>query len=168
TIDNLIERALEADIIESEVTEISEEIEDLQNFKPIEHAPVEPTPAEPISIPEKVSDESPSKEIEKDDSDLTELPPKPESLLIEEPEQPEVTLPSKLKTKGRTKKDLKNEKNGLESKLSSVQDLLQFIDKKHSSGKINDDEYSKRSKKLQTDIKKTKKRIDVIGKLLEK
>ncbi|MFW9877382.1 MAG: hypothetical protein ACFFG0_30200, partial [Candidatus Thorarchaeota archaeon] len=60
------------------------------------------------------------------------------------------------------------EKKGLESKLCSVEDLLEFIDKKHSSGTIDDEEYSKRSKKLQSDIKKTKKKISVIDKLLEK
>ncbi|MHA2399074.1 MAG: hypothetical protein ACXADU_09315, partial [Promethearchaeota archaeon] len=67
-----------------------------------------------------------------------------------------------------TKKDLKDEKQGLESKLSSVEDLQKYIDKKHTSGKINDDEYSKRSKKIQKDIKKTNKRLSVIDKLLEK
>jgi len=46
--------------------------------------------------------------------------------------------------------------------------LLKFIDKKHSSGKLNDDEYVKRSKKLQSDLKKTKKRIGIIDKLIEK
>lgn len=45
---------------------------------------------------------------------------------------------------------------------------MKFIDKKHSSGKINNSEYEKRSKKLQGDLKKTKKRIDIIDKLLEK
>jgi len=76
--------------------------------------------------------------------------------------------PPKLKTKAKTKKELKNEKEGLETKLTSVQDLMNFIDKKHSSGKLNDDEYVKRSKKLQSDLKKTKKRIDIISKLLQK
>ncbi|MFX0137901.1 MAG: hypothetical protein ACFFDN_29940, partial [Candidatus Hodarchaeota archaeon] len=68
----------------------------------------------------------------------------------------------------RSKKELKKERNGLETKLSSVQDLLEYIDKKHKSGNLNDDEYVKRSKKLQSDIKNTKKRIDIINKLLEK
>ena len=74
----------------------------------------------------------------------------------------------KLKTKDKTKRELKDEKEGLQSKLTSVEDLLEFIDKKHSSGTIDDEEYSKRSKKLQTDVKKTKKKINVIDKLLDK
>jgi peptidoglycan hydrolase CwlO-like protein len=74
----------------------------------------------------------------------------------------------KLKSKGKTKKELKNEKKDLESKLTSVEELMEFIDKKHSSGKIDDNEYSKRSKKLESDVKKTKKKMSVIDKLLEK
>ena len=73
-----------------------------------------------------------------------------------------------MKTKDKTKKQLNSEKKGLESKLNSVQDLLEFIDKKHLSGKINDAEFTKRSKKLQNDVKKTKKKISVLDKLLEK
>jgi len=76
--------------------------------------------------------------------------------------------PPKLKTKGKTKKELRDEKQGLETKLTSVQDLMKFIDKKHSTGKLNNNEYEKRSKKLQGDLKKTKKRISIINKLLEK
>ncbi|MHA2129685.1 MAG: hypothetical protein ACW99L_06910, partial [Promethearchaeota archaeon] len=109
--------------------------------------------------------------IEDDDSSLTALPPKPEVLKQDEPIETngsDLKPVPKLITKGRSKKELKDEKVGLESKLTSVQDLLQFIDKKHTSGKLNDDEYSKRSKKLEKDMKKTKKRIDVVSKLLEK
>ncbi|MFW9784532.1 MAG: hypothetical protein ACFFFB_19785 [Candidatus Heimdallarchaeota archaeon] len=163
TIDNLIDKALEAEIIESDEPETLEEITDFQNLPPIE-----PVPKEPEPLLEEVNEETPNKEIEVDESGLTALPPKPESLLIEDTDEIDIKVSSKDKSKGKSKKDLKDEKDGLESKLSSVQDLLQFIDKKHSSGKLNDEEYSKRSKKLQSDIKKTKKRIDVIGKLLEK
>ena len=74
----------------------------------------------------------------------------------------------KLKNKVKSKKELKDEKAGLETRLNSVEDLLNFIDKKHTSGKLNDDEYNKRSKKLQTNLKKTKKRINIVDKLLEK
>jgi hypothetical protein len=112
-----------------------------------------------------------SKDIKIDESELTALPPKPESLIKEGFEEiGESTLKPapKLKTKARTKKELKNERQGLETKLKSVQDLLEFIDKKHLSGKIADNEFSKRSKKLQNDVKKTKKKISVLNKLLEK
>jgi hypothetical protein len=100
---------------------------------------------------------------------LTALPPKPESLKKDEIDTEQSLKPApKLKTKAKSKRELKNEKKGLETKLTSVQDLLEFIDKKHTSGNLNDDEYVKRSKKLQNDLKKTKKRIGIINKLLEK
>ena len=105
------------------------------------------------------------------ESGLTSLPPKPESLKkVLAKDSPDLTLKPapKLKTKAKSKKELKDEKAGLETKLNSVEDLLNFIDKKHTSGKLNDDEYNKRSKKLQTNVKKTKKRINIIDKLLEK
>jgi len=102
---------------------------------------------------------------------LTSLPPKPESLkkvLLGDNTDLTLKPAPKLKTKAKSKKELKDEKAGLETKLTSVEDLLNFIDKKHTSGKLNDDEYNKRSKKLQTNVKKTKKRINIIDKLLEK
>ena len=76
--------------------------------------------------------------------------------------------PPKFKKKDKSKNELKTEKEGLKTKLSSVEGLLKFINKKHSSGKLDDDEYVKRSKKLQSDLKKTKKRMNIIDKLLEK
>jgi hypothetical protein len=107
--------------------------------------------------------------IIEEDTALTALPPKPKGLKKEEDKSEEsLEAPPKLKTKDKTKKELKNEKKGLETKLNSVQDLLKFIDKKHSSGKIDDSDYAKRSKKLENDLKKIKKRIDVLDKLLEK
>jgi len=100
---------------------------------------------------------------------LTALPPKPESLKKDEIDTEQSLKPApKLKTKAKSKRELKNEKKGLETKLTSVQDLLEFIDKKHTSGNLNDNEFTKRSKKLQNDLKKTKKRIGIINKLLEK
>jgi hypothetical protein len=103
-----------------------------------------------------------------EDTKLTALPPKPKSLEKEDTDTEEsIKPPPKLKTKAKSKKELKTEKKGLETKLSSVQDLLKFIDKKHSSGKIDDKDYVKRSKTLQNDLKKIKKRIDVLNKLLE-
>jgi len=109
-------------------------------------------------------------DISEHEPELSALPPKPDSLKKSDSNEDSITPAPILKpnVKDKTKKELKNEKKGLESKLTSVQDLLNFIDKKHSSGKLNDDEYSKRSKKLQADMKKTKKRIDFLDKLLEK
>jgi len=160
TIDKLIETSSESDedIIELKPEEISQTQRSDQEIE---------LGREPLAKAPKII----SEKIKIDDTELTALPPKPESLIKEEQveEGKSVLKPApKLKTKDKTKKDLKDERQGLETKLSSVQDLLEFIDKKHSSGKIDDTEFSKRSKKLQSDIKKTKKKISVLDKLLEK
>jgi hypothetical protein len=162
TIDKLIETASESgeDIIESNQLESSEIHDTIQD--------IQPSVQEMPSIPEITSEISAVSEKEKEEETLTALPPKPESLTEEQVEETGLKPVPKLKTKGKTKKELKDEKEGLESKLTSVEDLLEFIDKKHSSGTIDDEEYSKRSKKLQGDIKKTKKKINIIDKLLEK
>ncbi|MFX1304900.1 MAG: hypothetical protein ACFFBV_07115 [Promethearchaeota archaeon] len=158
TIDKLVEKSIDSD----------DEIFDLEN-------------SETIQSPDSTYTIKPKEQVDIEDSEVTEeisiqeepiltaLPPKPESLKKDEDEIEQFLKPApKLKTKAKTKRELKNEKEGLETKLTSVQDLLEFIDKKHSSGKLNDEEYVKRSKKLQSDLKKTKKRINVINKLLEK
>lgn len=159
TINKLIEKAIESEdeIYEMQSLELSQNIRDSDLIRSIE--------SELPKVVEKTSD---AKLTEKETA-LTKLPPKPKSLKKEETEL-DVSLkpPPKLTTKAKTKKELKDEKQGLESKLTSVQDLMNFIDKKHSSGKMDNNEYEKRSKKLQSDIKKTKKKIDIIDKLLEK
>jgi hypothetical protein len=157
TIDKLIETSSgsDEDIIELGLEESSQsqrKDQDIQLDK------------EPLTESPKIVRE----EIKIDDSELTALPQKPNSLVKEEEGESGLKPVPKLKKKEKTKKDLKNERQGLESKLSSSQDLLEFIDKKHSSGKIDDVEFSKRSKKLQTDIKKTKKKLGVLDKLLDK
>ncbi len=159
TIDKLIEKTIAS---ENEIFEIknSEVTQNSELVKPIEKvksgvSQVDEKPRDEITIQEEPT--------------LTALPQKPDSLKKEDIESEEsLKPPPKLKTKGKTKKELKNEKQGLETKLTSVQDLMKFIDKKHSSGKLNNNEYEKRSKKLQSDLKKTKKKIDIINKLLEK
>jgi len=160
TIDKLIETSSESDedIIELSPEEISQNQINNQEIQ---------LSSEPLAKSAKIV----NKKIKTDDTELTALPPKPESLVKEEKEdvgEPVLKPAPKLKTKDRTKKELKDERQGLETKLSSVQDLLEFIDKKHSTGKIDDNEFSKRSKKLQNDVKKTKKKINVLDKLLEK
>lgn len=162
TIDKLIEKAIgsENDIYELKNSEIAQSPRESQIDKPIEQSDAKIPQAD-----EKVSEEI----IIEDDTTLTALPPKPVSLKKDKTDSEQsLKPPPKLKTKSKTKKELKNEKDGLETKLTSVQDLLKFIDKKHSTGKLNDADYVKRSKKLQSDLKKTKKRIDIIDKLLEK
>ncbi len=159
TIDKLVELSSESDeaIIELQPDEISQTQKNDQSIQPKE---------EPLPDPPKMSED-----VKIDESKLTALPQKPGSLIKEEFEEIEESglkpVP-KLKTKTKTTKELKDERQGLETKLTSVQDLLEFIDKKHSSGKIDDSEFSKRSKKLQNDMKKTKKKISIIDRLLEK
>ncbi|MFX1504449.1 MAG: hypothetical protein ACFFDH_26060, partial [Promethearchaeota archaeon] len=159
TINRLIEKAIESEdeIYENQNSEFS------QNFT--NHNSTSPVEKSSPQVVDKTSDDI----FTMEEPTLTALPPKPDSLKKDEIEIEEnLEPPPKLKTKKKTKKELKDEKQGLETKLTSVQDLLKFIDKKHSSGKLNDGEYEKRSKKLQGDLKKTKKRIDIINKLLEK
>jgi hypothetical protein len=162
TIDKLIDTAIDADteIFESDQLQISDTQELYQDNQPIMQ--------ESPTIQEITSEINNLSNIEEDEGPLTSLPPKPESLVVEEVEETGLKPVPKLKTKDKTKKELKDEKKDLESKLSSVEILMESIDKKHSSGKIDDDEYSKRSKKLESDVKKTKKKMNVIDKLLEK
>jgi hypothetical protein len=113
----------------------------------------------------------PSKEMT-----LTELPPKPsqlkenaEDVFIGLPVEEKVDLKPapKLKSKKKLKKkDLKTERDALESKLNSVHNLLDFIEKKHKAGTIDKKDYDKRINQLRADIKKTKERIDAINNLL--
>ena len=162
TIDKLVEKTTESEgeifeVDDSNIiipSESSQEINLEENFD-----------TELIEVPEKPKKRGINDIFPKAETTLTALPPKPEIL---QKDEKELEPPPKLKTKDKSKNELKDEQEGLKTKLSSVQDLLKFIDKKHSSGKLNDDEYAKRSKKLQKDLKKTKKRLDIIDKLLEK
>ena len=166
TIDKLIEKTIESG---DETFELgtSETIQTSDSSQAIELD--EESDTSPTQFTEEISKQDFEEIGDQQEPSLTALPPKPEILKKEEIDT-EISLkpPPKLKTKAKTKKELKNEREGLETKLSSVKDLLQFIDKKHASGKLNDNEYVKRSKKLQSDLKKTKKRIGIINKLLEK
>jgi len=167
TIDKLVEKAIDSDneIIELEKSQSSQTSTSSEVIKPNDQ---EETKS--VQKTEKIDEHDYEDIFLQQDTTLTALPPKPESLKKDESDE-EKSLkppPPKPKTKSKSKKELKSEKEGLKTKLTSVQDLLKFIDKKHSSGKLNDDEYVKRSKKLQSDLKKTKKRIGIIDKLIEK
>jgi len=61
---------------------------------------------------------------------------------------------------------LKAELDGLERKLNSVFNLINFIEKKHKAGKLDDKSYKRQTKKLQKDLDQTKKRIEEIKKIL--
>lgn len=166
TIDKLVEKAIDSDneIIELEKSQSSQTSTSSEVIKPNDQ---EETKS--VQKTEKIDEHDYEDIFLQQDTTLTALPPKPESLKKDESgEEKSLKPPPKPKAKSKSKKELKSEKEGLKTKLTSVQDLLKFIDKKHSSGKLNDDEYVKRSKKLQSDLKKTKKRIGIIDKLIEK
>ncbi|MCK4778745.1 MAG: hypothetical protein KAT57_01095 [Candidatus Lokiarchaeota archaeon] len=166
TIDKLVEKAIDSDneIIELEKSQSSQTSTSSEVIKPNDQ---EETKS--VQKTEKIDEHDYEDIFLQQDTTLTALPPKPESLKKgESDEEKSLKPPPKPKMKSKSKKELKSEKEGLKTKLTSVQDLLKFIDKKHSSGKLNDDEYVKRSKKLQSDLKKTKKRIGIIDKLIEK
>ncbi len=159
TINKLIEKAINSE----------DEIYEMKNSELLQNS-TNPEPISPIqNSTSQVDEKSSSELLIKEEPTLTALPPKPDSLKKEESKSEEpLEPPPTLKKKGKTKKELRDEKHGLETKMTSVQDLMKFIDKKHTSGKLNNNEYEKRSKKLQGDLKKTKKRINIINKLLEK
>ena len=71
-----------------------------------------------------------------------------------------------LGKQGQSSGKLKAELDGLESKLNSVFNLINFIEKKHKAGKLDDKSYKRQTKKLQKDLDQTKKRIEEIKKIL--
>jgi len=163
TIDKLIENAVgtDNDIFEFQNLETNQNSDSSQSIQSIEQEDKD-IAQEADKIEKHIFEDL-------EDTTLTALPPKPKSLKKDDTDSEQsLKPPPKLKTKDITKNQLKDEKKGLKTKLTSVQDLLKFIDKKHTLGKMKDDEYVKRSKKLQNDLKKTKKRMDIINKLLEK
>jgi hypothetical protein len=108
---------------------------------------------------------------------LTDLPPKPESLKFKEGDfvgLPKIDDKSKLKPapksnvkKKAKKRDLIAEKKALEGKLNSVRNLLEFIEKKHTSGQMDEKSYEKRSSQLKSDLITTQNKIDEIDKKLK-
>jgi hypothetical protein len=130
----------------------------------------------------------PSNQIEKTTSDnldellalndpLTDLPKRPDSLDQKEDDYfiglPRLDISDKIKTtpKPKTKKkvkkkDLLTEKKGLESKLNSVRNLLDFVEKKYKAGQMDEKSYEKRADQLTNDLKATKNKIDEINKQL--
>ncbi len=92
----------------------------------------------------------------------------PEEEKPEEPVEEPVKKKKKEKKKPKVDKDeLEAEKEGLESKLNSIQNLGGFIEKKHESGKMDDKSYEKQIKRAKSDIDKTNNRLKEIIKLLE-
>ena len=126
--------------------------------------------------------------MEFDKSPLTDLPPRPidfdkkdegdfiglEPININEIEKIPTTIPksnveviSKAKGKtGKNKEELQTELESLQSKLKSVYNLINFIDKKHESGKLDDKSYKKQTRKLNKDLEQTQKRIEEIKNII--
>ena len=109
---------------------------------------------------------------------LTDLPPKPESLKLKNKGDfiglPKIDDANTLKPvpkpnvkKKVKKKDLIAEKKALDGKLNSVRNLLEFIEKKHTSGQMDEKSYEKRSSQLKSDLITTQNKIDEIDKKLK-
>ena len=139
-------------------------------------------PPEVAQIKEKkVKDTSISngfdKLLESNDA-LTDLPPKPESLKLKDEGifigLPKIEDTNELKPAPKSnpkrkvkKKDLIAEKKALDGKLNSVRNLLDFIEKKHTSGQMDKKSYEKRSSQLKSDLITTQSKIDEINKKLK-
>ncbi|MFX1237986.1 MAG: hypothetical protein ACFFAS_03925 [Promethearchaeota archaeon] len=64
--------------------------------------------------------------------------------------------------------DLKPERESLGSKVKSVKELIEFTEKKHKAGEIDEKIYKKQIKKLKSDLSKTQDRIKALDKILKK
>jgi len=109
--------------------------------------------------------------------ELSDLPPKPDSLKRKDGDYfiglPKIDAAYNLKpvpkpTSGKKtkKKDLIEHKNALESKLNSVKNLIDFIEKKYASKQMDKKSYEKRISQLKSDLKKTQDKIEEIDKQL--
>ncbi len=115
---------------------------------------------------EKLKREVEAETVEEDNelSELTELPKKPST---EKPLPPRPKgMPSTKKKQ--SKKELNAELEGLESKINSVKNLINFLKKKKGDGKIKQNDYNKQMKKLKYDLENATNKIEEIKKLLKK
>jgi len=147
---------------------------DAKDLHELTPAPLSALPPKPADLLSKPDDPGPIT-----DEDFIGLPsidePKSEEPAEEKPEEPaeepkKKKQPAKKKEKKKPKIDkdeLEAEKEGLESKLNSIQNLVGFIEKKHESGKMDDKSYEKQIKRAKSDIEKTNKRLKEVIKLLE-
>ena len=126
------------------------------------------------SVPEESTNHKKSVSIfdEPLDTNLTSLPPKPASLQSKsEIEIPKFDDSRKLIARSKSKKkpkksELLAEKKSLENKINSVKNLIEFVEKKHEAGDLDDDSFKKRMNQLKSDLKKTQNNIDEINKML--
>ncbi len=142
----------EVDLVPSNVPQeempVEEEVLQLRNQDQVE--PQE-TSLPPVSASFALSETQPGEaSIEGDMEESTELPVK-------------VPSPQTM-----TKDSLKSELDGLENKLNSIRNLMTFVEKKFASGNLSKINYEKQIKKLESDSKRTRYRIDEIRAQLEK
>jgi hypothetical protein len=109
--------------------------------------------------------------------DLSDLPPKPDSLKHKSNDDliglPKLNgtdelepVPKQKSGKKTNRKDLIEHKNALESKLNSVKNLIDFIEKKYASKQMDKKSFEKRINQLKSDLKTTQDKIDGIDKQL--
>jgi len=109
--------------------------------------------------------------------ELSDLPPKPNSLKKKESDDiiglEKLDVTDELKPVPKPKSDTKtknnellNQKKALESKLHSVKNLIDFIEKKYASKQMDKKSYEKRISQLKSDLKTTQNKIDEIDKKL--
>ena len=109
--------------------------------------------------------------------ELSDLPPKPNSLKKKESDDiiglEKLDVTDELKPVPKQKSDTKtknnellNQKKALESKLHSVKNLIDFIEKKYASKQMDKKSYEKRISQLKSDLKTTQNKIDEIDKKL--
>lgn len=175
TIKNTIDKLITAaEASEEEILELRDNYESSFNTTQNNSASPEINDSTVISVPEPST--TPPKPIdifdEPLDTNLTSLPPKPASL---QPKS-EIEIPkfddsrkliARTKSKKKPKKsELLAEKKNLESKINSVKNLLDFVQKKHEAGDLDDKSFQKRITQLKTDLKKAQNRIDEINTML--
>ena len=172
TIKNTIDKLIDsAEASEDEIVELkSSHIKPLrnENLSPVEEE-IESTPApdESANHPKPVSIFD-----EPLDTTLTNLPPKPASLQSKsEIEIPKFDDSRKLIARSKSKKKPKKseliaEKKSLENKINSVKNLIEFVEKKHDTGDLDDDSFKKRMNQLKNDLKNAQNKIEEINKLL--
>jgi hypothetical protein len=107
------------------------------------------------------------KQKESEDKGFINPVPKPPTIISKQPKLQKITnIPTKTaeikKDKEKTQADLKAELENVEGKLSSITNLINFIEKKHDGGKLDDKNYKRQIKKLQNDLDQSKKRIEEI------
>ncbi|MFW9950067.1 MAG: hypothetical protein ACFFKA_08075 [Candidatus Thorarchaeota archaeon] len=109
--------------------------------------------------------------------ELSDLPPKPNSLKKKDSDDiiglEKLDVSDKLKPVPKPNSDTKtknnellNQKKALESKLHSVKNLIDFIEKKYASKQMDKKSYEKRISQLKSDLKTTQNKIDEIDKKL--